>query len=44
MGAFGLIAGWSKRAIGDRALTDGYIGGLAGASIAILDVLLRYVL
>ena len=42
MGIFGLILGWSKQAIGDRALTDGYIGGLAGALVAALDAFLRY--
>jgi hypothetical protein len=43
MGVIGLALGWSSRDIGDRALTDGYVGGAIGAGLAFLDVLLRYI-
>ncbi|HEX3609566.1 MAG TPA: hypothetical protein VHU14_07880 [Solirubrobacterales bacterium] len=42
MGIAGLALGWSKREIGYRALTDGYMGGIAGVVFALLDVVLRY--
>jgi hypothetical protein len=43
VGVIGLALGWSRREIGDRALTDGYIGGAIGAGLALVDVVLRYV-
>lgn len=42
MGVVGLALGWSRRNIGDRALTDGYIGGAIGAGLALVDIALRY--
>jgi hypothetical protein len=43
MGAIGLVLGWSRREIGDRALTDGYIGGLVGLLALVADLFIRYV-
>ncbi len=43
MGVAGLALGWSRQEIGNRALTDGYIGGLLGAAVVAVDTLLRYV-
>jgi hypothetical protein len=42
MGVAGLALGWSKREIGHRALTDGYMGGIAGVAVALFDLALRY--
>lgn len=42
MGVVGLVLGWSKLDIGNRALTDGYIGGVIGAGVALADILMRY--
>jgi len=42
MGVVGLALGWSKREIGYRALTDGYMGGIAGLAVALLDAAVRY--
>jgi len=42
MGIAGLALGWSRKEIGYRALTDGYIGGIAGVAFALFDLTLRY--
>lgn len=42
MGIAGLVLGWSRREIGYRALTDGYIGGIAGVAFVLFDLILRY--
>jgi len=42
VGSLGFVLGWSRRRIGDRAVTDGYVGGMVGAAVAIIDVVLRY--
>jgi hypothetical protein len=44
VGGLGLVLGWSRRSIGDRAITDGYAGGMVGAAIALIDICLRYCL
>jgi hypothetical protein len=44
MGLLGMALGWSRQILGERALTDGYVGGLFGVGLAAVDVLLRYVL
>jgi hypothetical protein len=41
-GLFGLARGWSRRTIGDRGLTDGYLGGAIGAVAVFADLCLRY--
>jgi len=41
MGAVGLALGWPRREIGDRALTDGCVGGLLGLAAAVADIALR---
>jgi hypothetical protein len=43
LGSVRLAVGWSRRRIERRALTDGYLGGLFGAAMAICDLILRYV-
>jgi hypothetical protein len=42
VGSLGLVLGWSRHSIGDRAVTDGYVGGVVGAAVAVIDVVLRY--
>jgi len=42
VGGLGLVLGWSRRSLGDRAITDGYVGGLVGAAVALIDICLRY--
>jgi len=42
MGVAGLVLGWTRQEIGDRALVDGYVGGLFGAALAVIDITLRY--
>jgi hypothetical protein len=42
LGVIGLVVGWPRRRIGERALTDGYIGGLAGLGVMGIDLALRY--
>jgi hypothetical protein len=42
MGVIGLLRGWSREEIGERALVDGYIGGIFGVTFVILDAALRY--
>jgi hypothetical protein len=42
IGAARLAAGWPRQRIERRALTDGYLGGVIGAAIAVIDVILRY--
>jgi len=42
MGVVGLVLGWSRKALEARALTDGYLGGLVGAAVALIDAALRY--
>jgi hypothetical protein len=42
IGTFGLVARWPRQELADRALTDGYFGGVLGASVAVLDLILRY--
>jgi hypothetical protein len=42
MGVARLAAGWSRKRIERRALTDGYLGGIFGAAVAVVDVMLRY--
>jgi len=42
VGSLGLLLGWSRRSIGDRAVTDGYVGGVVGAGVVVIDMVLRY--
>jgi hypothetical protein len=42
VGVIGMALGLSRHDIGDRALTDGYIGGAIGAGLAFVDAILRY--
>lgn len=42
LGTVRFAAGWPRSRIERRALTDGYLGGLCGAAMAVCDVLLRY--
>jgi hypothetical protein len=42
LGVARLALGWPRHRIERRALTDGYLGGMFGAIIAVLDLLLRY--
>jgi hypothetical protein len=42
LGCLGLILDWSRRSIGDRAVTDGYVGGMVGGIVAVIDIVLRY--
>jgi hypothetical protein len=37
-----LAVGWSRQRIERRALTDSYLGGIVGAAVAIIDLILRY--
>ena len=41
MGAIGLALGWSRQEIGDRALTDGCVGGVVGIAVAVVDAALH---
>lgn len=42
MGVAGLALGWSRREIGYRALSDGYMGGIAGVAVAFFNLAIRY--
>jgi hypothetical protein len=42
MGTVGIVLGWSRQELADRALTDGYVGGLVGVFVTLLDCLIRY--
>lgn len=43
IGLAGMAAGWSRGELAKRSLTDGYIGGLAGVGVVVIDLLVRYV-
>jgi hypothetical protein len=40
IGAVGFVLGWSRQSLERRALTDGYLGGLLGATAALIDLVL----
>ena len=40
VGIAGLLLGWAARAVERRALAGGYLGGGAGAVLALLDAVL----
>jgi hypothetical protein len=42
LGVGRLAAGWPRQRIERRALTDGYLGGMVGAVVAVIDLILRY--
>jgi hypothetical protein len=42
IGVVRLAQGWSRQRIERRALTDGYVGGVFGAVVAFVDIILRY--
>jgi len=42
VGVAGLAAGWSREELAKRSLTDGYLGGLAGAVTVVIDLFLWY--
>lgn len=42
MGTVGLVARWPRHELAARALTDGYVGGIAALFIVLADLLLRY--
>jgi hypothetical protein len=42
IGAARLATGGSRQSIERRALTDGYLGGIIGATVSLIDVILRY--
>lgn len=42
MGVVGMALGWPREEIAGRAITDGYVGGLFGATLVALDAFLRY--
>ena len=42
MGVVGMMLGWSRKEIGNRALTDGYLGGLGGGLIVFLESVLLW--
>ena len=42
IGALGLVAGRSRRALEERVLTDGYFGGILGMILAMVDLVVRY--
>ncbi|HMB52261.1 MAG TPA: hypothetical protein VKU40_03025 [Thermoanaerobaculia bacterium] len=44
IGAAGLFAGWSVKALERRALSDGYVGAAVGALAAAFDVVLHYMI
>jgi hypothetical protein len=37
-----LALGWTRQTPERRALTDGYYGGIGGAGLVLVDLLLRY--
>jgi hypothetical protein len=42
LGTISLLRGTPRPILEGRVLTDGYLGGLVGACIALFDLLLRY--
>lgn len=42
MGTVGVVLGWSRQELADRALTDGYAGGVAGVFVTLIDLAVRY--
>ena len=42
-GAFGVVLGWSRQSLEERALRDGYIGGIGGAVTLAIDLITRYI-
>jgi hypothetical protein len=44
IGTAGFLAGRSRQELAERALTDGYAGGLIGIASVLFDLVLRYVL
>ena len=42
IGTVGLVAGWPRHELAGRALTDGYVGGIAAVLIVLADLLFRY--
>jgi hypothetical protein len=42
MGLMGMALGWSRQELAVRTLTDGYVGGLLGGVLAVVDILIRY--
>jgi hypothetical protein len=43
MGVAGFLAGWPRQELDERVLTDGYLGGLVGVSVAVIDLVFRYI-
>lgn len=42
IGAVGFLAGWSRESLERRVLTDGYLGGMCGAVVVTVDLVVRY--
>lgn len=42
VGTYRLMAGQPRRELETRVLADGYAGGIVGALVACLDLILRY--
>lgn len=42
VGSAGILRGWPRTLLDERVLTLGYFGGIAGAGLALVDVILRY--
>jgi hypothetical protein len=38
----GMLGDWSRKDIQDRALKDGFVGGLGGLLCLVADLLIRY--
>lgn len=43
LGGSALLAGRPRQAVAERALTDGFAGGVLAAAVAAIDLLVRYV-
>lgn len=43
MGLAGMAARWPREELAKRSLTDGYVGGLAGATAVVFDLVVRYI-
>jgi hypothetical protein len=44
VGVVGMASGWPRRRLAERSLTDGYLGGVVGAVVLTIDLLIRYLL
>jgi hypothetical protein len=42
VGSIGIVAGWPRPLLDERVLAFGYLGGIVGAALAFIDLILRY--